>query len=295
MRELETIISARSKDLGGFEVRRVLPHASHRMVGPFIFFDHMGPAQFQPGHGLDVRPHPHIHLATVTYLFEGAIRHRDSLGSDQLIEPGAINWMVAGRGIVHSERSPDPVRKLGGPLHGIQIWVALPRETENCTPHFEHVSADKLPLFSVESAHIRLLLGSAFGHVSPVTIQSDLFYMDVRLPKGTRLTLPAEGRDGGVYVVEGQLKVNNQTVEKGQMGVGHRADDLFIESLSESRAMLLGGTSLGPRFIDWNFISSRKENIDQARADWSMGPGSERFPQVPGDETEFIPLPEPQN
>lgn len=292
MRDLELVISARSRDLGGFEVRRVLPHSAHKMVGPFVFMDHLGPIHFAAGRGMDVRPHPHIHLATVTYLFEGQIHHRDSLGSDQVIEPGAVNWMVAGRGIVHSEHSPEAVRRQGGPLHGIQVWVALPEELQNTAPVFEHFSQDKLPEFNEGEAKIRLLLGSAFGHASPVTVHSDLFLMDVYIPRGAHLTLPGEGRDGGVYVVGGQLKINDQEVRKDHLAIGRRAGDLFIEAVNDARIVLFGGTSIGSRFVDWNFISTHQENIDQAREEWAKGPGSSRFPKVPGDEWEYIPLPE---
>ncbi|MGZ5280448.1 MAG: pirin family protein, partial [Pseudobdellovibrionaceae bacterium] len=224
------IIKAREKDLGGFSVRRILPYATHRMVGPFIFFDHMGPAEFAPGEGMDVRPHPHINLATVTYLFEGKIRHRDSLGSDQLIEPGAINWMTAGRGIVHSERTPDDVRTAGGRMNGIQCWVALPEEFEEVNPSFHHHPARTLPEFTKDDVSFKLLLGKAFGHESPVRIHSKLFYIDVRIPKGSQFTLPHENQEAALYLIEGQLKAKEQ-IEPTTMLVREKGESLTVEAL----------------------------------------------------------------
>lgn len=290
MEKLELIIRAREKDLGGFSVRRFLPFASHRMVGPFVFFDHMGPAVFPPGQGLDVRPHPHIHLATVTYLFSGAILHRDSLGSEQTIEPGAINWMTAGHGIVHSERSPVEVRRRGGPLNGIQLWVALPEISQDIPPSFAHHPAGTLPEFSHSSVHLKLLLGAVFGRSSPVKLESDLFYADASFPAGAELELPADGRELGFYVVSGAVTVGTETVEALAMGVAPAGSSLRIRASAESRLMLFGGRSVGPRFIEWNFVSSSQENIETAKAEWRKGPGSLRFPKVPGDEKEFIPL-----
>jgi hypothetical protein len=286
------IITARDRDLGGFSVRRILPYATHRMVGPFIFFDHMGPAQFAPGEGMDVRPHPHINLATVTYLFEGKIRHRDSLGSDQLIEPGAINWMTAGRGIVHSERTPEDVRKSGGRMNGIQCWVALPTEHEETNPSFHHHPAQTLPEFSVDGVNCKLLLGKAFGHESPVRVHSKLFYLDVRMPKGTKLTLPHDLHEAALYLVEGRLRAGEE-IEALSMRVRDEGETLTVEAVQDSRLMVLGGESLGKRFIFWNFVSSSEERLEQAKADWSQGPGlaGSRFPEIPGDHNEFIPLP----
>jgi redox-sensitive bicupin YhaK (pirin superfamily) len=258
----------------------------------------MGPALFSPGQGMTVRPHPHIHLATVTYLFEGKIRHRDSLGSDQLIEPGAINWMTAGRGIVHSERSPEDLRASGGPLSGIQCWVALPEEEENCEPSFVHHPAHTLPAFPQEGAHLKLLVGSLFGHTSPVRTHSDLFYCDGALPAGGRLTIPCDGREGGVYLVSGRLKAGGTQLEPHNLAVGEIGEGLSLEAQEDSRFLLLGGSPVGKRFIYWNFVSSRQEEIERAKRDWLPGPGpaGSRFPQIPGDDQEFIPLPEePQN
>lgn len=288
------VIPSREKDLGGFSVRRVLPYASHRMVGPFIFFDHMGPAEFAPGEGMTVRPHPHIHLATVTYLFEGKIHHRDSLGSDQLIEPGAINWMTAGHGIVHSERSPDEQRKSGGRLNGIQLWVALPTHEENTAPSFVHHPAATLPEFELDGARLKLLLGSAFGRESPVKVHSDLFYLEVHLPQGRTLTVPGDGRASAAYLVSGQLNAGDANLEPHSMAVGAAGEALCLTATESSHFMLLGGSPVGERFIYWNFVSSSKESMEQAKKEWAGGPGKAgtRFPKIPGDDQEFIPLPD---
>ena len=288
------IITGRSRDLGGFSVRRILPYATHRMVGPFIFFDHMGPADFPPGKGIDVRPHPHIHLATVTYLFEGRIRHRDSLGYDQLIEPGAINWMTAGRGIVHSERAPQDFLEKGGRLDGVQCWVALPESSENDPPSFAHHPASAFPEFEEGGAKLRLLLGTAFGRRSPVRVHSDIFYLDARLERGGRLRLDAEGRETAVYVASGRVRIDGEDVETYSLAVGKVGAALDIEALEPSRLMLLGGGPMNKRYIYWNFVSSSEAEIERAKADWSKGPGESgsRFPKVPGDERDFIPLPD---
>lgn len=285
------IIRAREKDLGGFSVRRVLPYASRRMVGPFIFFDHMGPAQFPPGKGMDVRPHPHVNLATVTYLFEGKIQHKDSLGSNQAIEPGAINWMTAGKGIVHSERTPDFERKQGMKINGIQLWVALPVEHEEIAPSFSHHPKETLPEFKIGSAEVKLLLGKAFGHESPVPVHSDLFYAEVKLSKGSSLNLSVEGRESAIYVVDGKAQVAGENVNATEMMVG---DDMVITALEDVRLMALGGSSVGERFIYWNFVSSSKERLEEAKREWSKFPqqSGARFQTIPGDDIEFIPLPE---
>lgn len=296
MKKIALVIPSREKDLGGFSVRRLLPYATHRMVGPFIFFDHMGPAEFAPGEGMTVRPHPHIHLSTVTYLFEGRIQHRDSLGSNQLIEPGAINWMTAGRGIVHSERTPEDLKKSGGRLNGIQCWVALPEEVQDSTPSFHHHPSDSLPEFEIDGARLKLLLGSAFNRCSPVAVHSDLFYLDAYLPKDSELQLPCDGREGAVYLVSGKVDVGEVTLEPFSMAVGHIGEPLIITAHEASRFMLLGGKSIGERFIYWNFVSTSKENLEQAKLAWAKGPGhSERFPRISGDDKEFIPLPAEKN
>jgi len=295
MDEVELVITARERDLGGFHVRRVLPYATHKMVGPFIFFDHLGPADFSINEGIDVRPHPHIHLATVTYLFEGKIRHRDSLGSDQLIEAGAINWMTAGHGIVHSERTPEDLRRTGSRISGIQCWVALPEEFEEIPPSFNHYPAQSLPEFTIGDVQLKLLLGKAFNQQSPVKVHSDLFYLYVTLPKGSKLTFPLEGREGAVYVVEGSLQVNEKQIDQYAMAVGRKCGNLEIEAREDAKAMLLGGLSIGKRYIYWNFVASSQEKIEQAKLDWLHGPGGEptnRFPKIPHDDREFIPLPD---
>jgi redox-sensitive bicupin YhaK (pirin superfamily) len=284
---IKLLIESREKDIGGFTVRRLLPHAKQRLVGPFIFFDHMGPVQFAPGQGIDVRPHPHINLATVTYLFEGAFMHRDSLGSEQLIEPGAINWMTAGSGIVHSERTPSELRKAGSRAHGLQLWVALPRLHEETPPSFDHYPVSMLPVIEQGGAIIRVLAGRAYGAVSPVRTHSPLIYLDIELPAGRCLLLPDEYNERAMYVVSGEAVLNGQRLKQQQMAVLNSAP-AEIQALHTSRIMLIGGEPLdGGRYIWWNFVSSRKERIEQAQLDWKSG----RFAPVPG-ETDFIPLPE---
>jgi len=288
MPKLEMVITSRARDIGGFQVRRILPYATHRMVGPFIFFDHMGPAIFAPGEGMDVRPHPHINLATVTYLFEGAILHRDSLGSEQLIEPGAINWMTAGHGIVHSERTPPDLRKSGGKVHGLQCWVALPSEAEEIDPDFTHYPAKALPEFTSNNVRVKLLIGSLLAHTSPVKTASDVLYADLHLPAGAHLELPSEGRDLAAYLVAGRATVNGHPLEPCSMAVAASREGLHIQAQIFSRVMILGGKPLGgARHIWWNFVSSSKERIEKAKDDWLH----QRFPRIPGDDNEFIPLP----
>lgn len=290
---IEQIVTARERDIGGFSVRRLLPYANHRMVGPFIFFDHMGPAELKAGVGMDVRPHPHIHLATVTYLFEGRIRHRDSLGSDQLIEPGAINWMTAGRGIVHSERSPEDFRESGGPINGIQCWVALPDEHLNVDPSFKHHPSSTLPEFEIEGgARAKLLLGSAYGKTSPVQVHSEMFYLELKVKRGQSVRFPARGLEAAAYVAEGAIEIAGQTASRFALAIGEKAADLEFTALEDSRVMILGGASVGPRVIFWNFVSTTQANLDVAKNEWANGPGTARFPKIPGDEADFIPLPQ---
>lgn len=291
--ELEIVIPSRDRDLGGFFVHRVLPYERHRMIGPFIFFDHMGPAQFEAGKGIEVRPHPHINLATVTYLFNGRIQHKDSLGSDQVIEPGAINWMIAGRGIVHSERALKEDLLKPMELHGIQLWVALPEEMEESSPSFSHHPRKSLPEFTHQNMPMKLLLGKAFGYESPVAVFSDLFYVEVNIKKGQSLHVPQDGREWGFYVVNGKVSSGGQNVEAFSMAAIKENNDLQLVALEDSKLMLLGGTSLGPRHIFWNFVSSSKERIDQVKKEWAEhGPRKEssRFQPIPGDDQEFIPL-----
>lgn len=282
------VIEPRTRDLGGFAVRRVLPYAKRRMVGPFVFFDHMGPAEFAPGQGIDVRPHPHIGLATVTYLFEGGIMHRDSLGCEQPIRPGAVNWMTAGRGIVHSERSGAAERAGLSRLHGIQSWVALPMEHEEAAPAFHHHPADTLPVIETDGARMRLIAGTAFGRTAPVATFSPTFYLDVMAQSGAVFTLPEEHAERALYIVEGSLEIAGARVAAGRMVVFEPGAAVTATATAASRVMLLGGAPLdGPRHIWWNFVASSKERIEQAKADWRGG----RFARVPG-ETESIPLPE---
>ncbi len=282
------VIEPRTRDLGGFEVRRVLPVARRRLVGPFIFFDHMGPSRFPPGQGIDVRPHPHIGLATVTYLFDGEIMHRDSLGCVQPIRPGAVNWMTAGRGIVHSERTGPEERAREARLHGIQSWVALPRAEEEAEPAFRHHPAETLPEIDRDGATLRLIAGAAYGASSPVAVLSEMFYLDAALAEGAELRLPEGYAERAAYVVEGAVRVAGESFEAGRMIVFQPGAEAAVTAAEAARVMLLGGAAMdGQRHIWWNFVSSSPERIEQAKADWKAG----RFPQVPG-ETEFIPLPD---
>jgi redox-sensitive bicupin YhaK (pirin superfamily) len=284
-----TLIDARPRDLGGFTVGRVLPWVHRRAVGPFVFFDHMGPSVLPPGQGIDVRPHPHIELATVTYLFDGEIDHRDSLGVHQTIHPGAINLMIAGSGIVHSERSGPAFRERGGLLHGLQLWLGLPTAEERRAPSFEHHPAHTLPALAQGDVALRVLLGQAYGVRSPVTTLSPMFYVEARMPAGSRLALPQGPSERAAYVVDGRLDGEPQPVGERHMLVFDGDDEAHLLALTDARVMLLGGEPLdGPRHMFWNFVSSRPERIEQAKRDWAAG----RFPPVPGDEHEWIPLPE---
>jgi redox-sensitive bicupin YhaK (pirin superfamily) len=286
---VELVIEPRERDLGGLVVRRALPSSKRRMVGPFIFFDHMGPAEFPPGGGLDARPHPHIHLATVTYLFEGEILHRDSLGFALPIRPGAVNWMTAGRGIVHSERTPHERRAAAHRLHGIQTWVALPRADEDAPPAFHHHPEASLPAWREDGAALRLVAGAAFGRRAPVAVFSDLFYVDATLAPGARVVLPDRLGERGVYVAVGSVAIGRETHPAGRLLVLPESVATAIAAGPDgARAILFGGAALdGERHVWWNFVSSAPERIERAKADWRDG----RFPSVPG-ETERIPLPE---
>jgi redox-sensitive bicupin YhaK (pirin superfamily) len=285
---LETVIAPRSRDLGGFDVRRVLPSARRRSVGPFVFWDQMGPATFAAGRGIDVRPHPHIGLATITYLFAGEIMHRDSLGSAQVIRPGEVNWMTAGRGIVHSERTPPERRRTAAPLFGIQAWVALPHADEECEPSFSHHAGDALPVVDGDGTTVRVLVGALYGARSAVPTRSPMFYADATLETGASLVLPADHDERGVHVAEGELVVGDDGFAAGQMLVFRPGDEIPLRARVRSRVLLLGGAGLdGPRHVWWNFVSSSRERMERAKADWKDG----RFAPVPG-ETEFIPLPE---
>jgi len=284
--EVELLISPRSRDLGGFSVRRVLPAPEHRMVGPFIFFDEMGPAEFPPGKGLDVRPHPHIGLATVTYLFSGEILHRDSLGYVQPIRPGAVNLMTAGRGIVHSERTAPGVRESGQRLHGIQTWMALPDGMEEIRPAFEHVPADRLPVVQSGGMRATVIFGRAFGAASPVSVHGDTLYADVQMQPGCELALPREPEALAAYCVEGSATIGECVLPAHSMAVFGAGQQAVVRAAGNTRLMLLGGASPGHREIFWNFVSSTPDRIEQAKSDWRGG----RFAPVPGDD-EFIPLP----
>ncbi len=281
-------IAGRTRDLGGFEVRRVLPAFPRQRVGPFIFFDHFGPVAFPPGHGMDVRPHPHIGLATVTYLFEGEILHRDSLGSLQTIRPGDVNWMVAGQGIVHSERTPGDTRARGGRMHGLQLWVALPTEAEEVEPRFEHHATASLPEVRRPGATLRVIAGSAYGVTAPTGVLSPTLYVDVTLAAGAGVAVDGEHEDRAVYVVDGTIECDGQERAPGAMTVLRAGADVSLSSTGGARAVLIGGAPLpGTRHIEWNFVSSSRERLERAKDDWRAG----RFPKVPGDALEFIPLP----
>jgi redox-sensitive bicupin YhaK (pirin superfamily) len=284
---IELEIAARTRSIGDFDVGRVLPSPARRMVGPFAFFDHMGPAALAPGAGMDVRPHPHVCLSTVTYLFEGEIFHRDSVGSAQAIRPGAINWMTAGRGIVHSERSPQALRAEGPRVHGLQLWVALPRALEECAPSFAHHPADTLPQRDEPGVRARVLAGEAYGVRAPVEVSSPLFYVDVELARGARIDVPREHEERAVYVASGAVRCNERAIAARTMAVIAKGCDATIEATEETRLVMIGGAPLdGPRYIWWNFVSSSKERIVEAARDWR----EERFAKVPGDEIERIPL-----
>lgn len=282
-----SLLKPHAKDIGGFQVRRLLPGHPIRMVGPFIFFDHIGPATFPPGAGVDVRPHPHIGLATVTYLFEGALLHRDSLGSVQRITPGDVNWMTAGHGIVHSERSPDDERVARARLHGIQTWVALPRTHERTEPAFSHHASGTLPVIERPGVRMRLIAGSAFGACAPAATFTAMFYLAVEMTAGATLTLAPEHEERGVYLVEGEVLLAGRPVAPHHLAVLAAGETVDIQAVSGALLVVLGGAQMdGERIIWWNFVASTPEHIEAAKLRWSL----QQFPPVPG-ETEFIPLP----
>ena len=286
---IETVIVPRARDLGGFEVRRALPSAKRQMVGPFIFFDQMGPAEILPGKGIDVRPHPHIGLSTVTYLFEGEIHHKDSIGSDLPIRPGALNLMTAGRGIAHSERSGPAFRARGGRVAGIQSWLALPRAEEERDPGFVHHGAEDLPVLEGEGKRVRVIAGGFLGATSPVATFSPIVYADATLDAGASLPLDAEHEERAIYTVEGVVEIAGDRFGPSQLLVFRPGDRITVRAADgPARFMVLGGAPMdGPRHIWWNFVHSSRDRIDAAKADWSAG----RFDRVPGDD-EFIPLPD---
>jgi redox-sensitive bicupin YhaK (pirin superfamily) len=285
---VDLVVVPRSVDVGHFAVRRALPHARRRMVGPFIFFDHFGPAEFHSGQGIDVRPHPHIGLATVTYLFDGEIMHRDSLGTAAAIRPGEVNWMTAGRGIVHSERTAPEHRREGEPIHGLQCWVALPSAEEERAPSFAHHDSAQLPLMHENGTTVRVVAGHIFGARSPVATLMETLFADVTLTAGSRLPFDAGVEERAAYLISGEVEIAGERFAAGRLLIFRPGDAITITAQSETHLVLLGGTAMdGPRHIWWNFVSSRKERIEQAKADWKLA----RFDTVPGDETEFIPLP----
>ena len=289
-------ISGRERDLGGFSVRRVLPYAKKRMVGPFIFFDQMGPAEFAPGQGIDVRPHPHIGLATVTYLFEGALQHRDSLGEDLVIRPGAVNWMTAGHGVVHSERTPSPEREDGHRMYGIQTWVALPEADEDAAPAFHHHPAETIPVIERENVRFDLILGTAWGAKAPVTVFSPIFYLHCEMAAGSAFTMDVDHEERAIYLVEGDLSVDDQMLEAGSMFVLPENLQPRVSTSSGARIMMCGGAPMGDRKIYWNFVASSAERLEQAKSDWTKAgetgfPSDGRFRLPPG-ESEHIPLPD---
>ncbi|MEI9415468.1 pirin family protein [Mesorhizobium sp. Cs1321R2N1] len=287
--QIELMVIPNAKDIGGFEVRRALPTAKRRLVGPFIFFDRMGPAIMRAGQALDVRPHPHIGLSTVTYLFDGKIRHRDSLGTEMVIEPGDVNLMTAGRGIVHSERTPQELRGAPMSISGLQTWLALPDGKEEVAPVFENTAALRLPEIDAEGVSGRVVIGDFQGLRSPVRADSDTLYADLRLGPGASVKIPADAEERAIYTLEGEVSISGDVFPAERLLVFRPGDEIVISSQTGAHFMLFGGASLGSkRYIWWNFVSSSKERIEQAKQEWKTG----RFDIVPGDEKEFIPLPE---
>jgi redox-sensitive bicupin YhaK (pirin superfamily) len=285
------VIKGKPRDLGdGFHVSRILPAIEKRAIGPFVFFDYFGPVAFEPGKGIDVRPHPHIGLATVTYLFEGSQMHRDTIGSVQEIQPGAVNWMTAGRGIAHSERTGPEVRARGHRLHGIQSWVGLPRADEEVAPSFQHVASADLPSAERDGVTLKIITGEAFGLKSPVKVFSPIFYVDAKFADDASLTFAPEYEERAVFVVGGTVEIDGEPHDDGTMAILAPGKSVSLHANGESRAMLLGGAPLDgeQRHMWWNFVASSKARIEQAKADWSAG----RFGKIPGDDVEFIPLPD---
>jgi redox-sensitive bicupin YhaK (pirin superfamily) len=286
---ISNVIVPRTVDLGDFAVRRALPSARTRMVGPFIFFDHFGPAEFRAGAGLDVRPHPHIGLSTVTYLFDGEIMHRDSLGTAMAIRPGEVNWMTAGRGIVHSERTGPDKRVTGSPIHGLQMWVALPAAKEEIEPGFAHHETREFPVVTDTGKTIRVVVGSLYGAKSPVPTVHETIFGDVMLKAGAAVPLDADHEERAIYILDGEIDIAGDRFAAGRLLVFKPGDVVTLTAVRDSHFVIVGGAPMdGPRHIWWNFVSSRKDRIEQAKADWRAG----HFQKVPGDEIEFIPLPE---
>ena len=292
---IETLIVPRSRDLGGFEVKRALPAPNRQMVGPFIFFDQAGPAELLTGQGIDVRPHPHIGLGTVTYLFKGNFHHRDSTGADQIITPGALNWMVAGRGVTHSERTTATARSGPNSLFGIQTWLALPDGHEDVDPSFEHHGKDSLPMIEDVGISVRLILGDVYGKAAPAKMFSETFYADVKLDPGARLPMPDNHEDRGIYILEGSISVAGQEFASGQMMVFRPGDQITVAAGEwGARMLILGGATFnGPRYIWWNFVASSQERIEAAKLEWRRANwGKGRFDLPVDDRNEYIPLPD---
>lgn len=285
-KSVDQLISPKEKEVGGFSVRRSLPAIGRKMVGPWIFFDHMGPAEFAPGEGINVRPHPHINLATVTYLFEGEILHRDSIGSHQTIRPGDINLMIAGRGITHSERTSESTLRTGQRLHALQLWLALPEEYEEIEPAFYHYPEVNIPQTMINGVTIRLMMGTAYSLSSPVKTFARTLYIEADLQRGQSL-LPPKEEELAVYTAKGSIEIDGQIIPEFTMAILNTHHLVSLTALEETRIAIIGGDTVTPRFIDWNFVSSRKERIEQAKHDWK----NNHFKKVVGDEEEFIPLP----
>ncbi|MDX8499253.1 pirin family protein [Mesorhizobium sp. VK4C] len=287
--QIELMVIPNAKDIGGFEVRRALPTAKRRLVGPFIFFDRMGPAVLRAGHAIDVRPHPHIGLSTVTYLFDGKIRHRDSLGTEMVIAPGDVNLMTAGRGIVHSERTPEELRGAPMSISGLQTWLALPDSQEEIAPVFANTAVIRLPAIDAEGVSGRVVIGEFSGLRSPVATASETLYADLRLAAGASVKIPADAEERAIYTLEGEVSIAGDRFPAERLLVFKPGEEIVVSSERGAHFMLFGGASLGSkRYIWWNFVSSSKERIEQAKEEWKTG----RFDIVPGDEEEFIPLPE---
>lgn len=283
---IEQLIEPKEKDLGGFSVRRLFPTEGRKAVGPWVFFDHMGPASFEAGQGINVRPHPHIGIATVTYVFEGEILHRDSLGSYQTITPGDINLMVAGKGIVHSERERPEISNTAHSLHALQLWLALPEDKEEMQPEFHHYPAENIPCVSDEDVQLRVMMGTAYGVTSPVKTFAETLYVEADFASEQSLALP-KVEELAIYVAKGSVTVDDTVINEHSMAVINTSLDVSVLAQKNTRLAIIGGENLGKRYIDWNFVSSSKERIEEAKEDWK----AERFPKVPGDEDEFIPLP----
>lgn len=283
---VDLIIKPNEKDLGGFSVRRVLPFYKKRTVGPWVFFDHMGPATFYPGQGINVRPHPHINLATVTYLFEGEILHQDSLGFKQPIRPGDVNLMVAGKGIVHSEREREVVNSVEHNLHGLQLWLALPENVQEIDPEFHHYPSDDIPTNTINGVLVRVIIGSAFGMQSPVKTFSETLYLEAHLRKGQSITLP-DVEERAVYIASGKVRTKHTVINNYEMAIFEDKEGIEIIAEEDSQIAVIGGETLGARYMEWNFVSTSKERIEKAKQDWKNG----KFPLIPGDDKEFIPLP----